>query len=412
MKKSICIISLSPIASDARVLRQIKYLSAHYDLTVIGYGPAHPGYPESDSIRWIRLDGQTQPSVPNLVTALKTRDFGNIRFFWRVRRKLNNGFNKALLLLGNILPNAYEAWNGRQRDYREALRHAIDSRCEAFLANDWETLPIAAKAARMKYIPIVLDLHEYAPLEFENRPKWWVEKRFITYILKRYVRMANATITVAGLIADRYHKEFGMDPVVIMNAPEKLPEFPSNTSGSAIKLIHHGIASPIRHPELMIETLARCDSRYSLHFMFLKNEYIDELQRLAQRLAPGRVTFHDPVPPEDITKTIACYDVGFFLIPPENYNYHTCLPNKFFDFICSGLAVAVGPSPSMAELVNRYGCGIVSSTFRPEDMASVLNNTTSEQWNEMRRAARMAAEHINADTELEKLVKIFHGLLD
>lgn len=403
MNKSICIISLSPVASDARVLRQIKYLSSSYDLTIIGYGLPHPAYLPSDSISWIRLDG----SAP-LTTS---HDVSKIHFFKTAQRKSANIINRALLLLGNICPLAFEAWLGRQGDLKNALHHMISTPCDAILANDWDTLPIAVKAARMKDAVVVLDLHEYAPLQFENRPGWWVQKRLRSYMLERYAPRANAVTTVAGLIAERYRDEFGLEPVVIMSAPEQLKDLPRKAFDGTIKLVHHGIASPVRHPELMIETVAKCDERYSLHFMFLENDYLQELHRLAEQKAPGRVTFTKPVPPQDITRTIAGYDVGFFPIPPVNYNYHACLPNKFFDFISAGLAVAIGPSPSMAELVRKYGFGVVCNSFDPSEMASRLNQTSNEEWQEMKRAARVASGHINADIEMAKLVGIFEGLL-
>jgi hypothetical protein len=74
MRKSICIIALSPIAKDARVLRQIRYLSPLFDLTVIGYGPPHPEFADSPAIRWVQLDKQEQPAIPRFITALKNRD--------------------------------------------------------------------------------------------------------------------------------------------------------------------------------------------------------------------------------------------------------------------------------------------------------------------------------------------------
>ena len=151
--------------------------------------------------------------------------------------------------------------------------------------------------------------------------------------------------------------------------------------------------------------------RHSLHFMFIQSDYVEELKRSASTLAPGRVFFHDPVPPEDITKEISQYDVGFFLIPPTNYNYHFCLPNKFFDFICAGLAVCIGPSPSMAEIVKKYGLGVVCNTFEPEDMASMLNQIPLDHWAEMKKAAQTASKDINAQTEMEKLINIYDDLL-
>lgn len=393
-KKSICIISLTPIARDARVLRQIRSLSPLYDLTVIGYGPPPPNLADNPHVSWIPV--QPPPSIPNFVTALKTCDWKNLWF----RERMINKFSL-------YFPPFYMCWYRRQPHYREAWRLITRTRCDAYHANDWNTLPMAAAAAQKNNAPLVLDLHEYAPLEYENRPRWWVQKRFINHVLKRYAPLVSTSITVARPIARRYRDEFGLDPIVIMNAPEELSVLPDRAPGDSIRLIHHGVASPIRNPELMIRTVARCDDRYNLHFMFLHNEYVEELRRLADELAPGRVTFHDPVPPEDITKTIARYDVGFFPIPPVNYNYHVCLPNKFFDFVCAGLAVVIGPSPSMAELVNRYGLGIVCDSFNPDDMASVMNGMTTQQWMAMQQASRKASQELNAHNEMKKLTDIY-----
>jgi len=411
MKKSICILAFSTIARDARVLRQIKYLSRSYEVTVIGYGTPHETFANSPNIKWLQINNETSSQIPNLITALRNHDYGNIRFWMRVFRTLKHFRNKALSLIGIIYLRAYEEWFWQQKQYRDALQLAVATRCHAYHANDWDMLPVAAKAAEKNHSSLVLDLHEYAPLEYENRPQWWIQKRFITYILQKYSPQVNATTTVASLIAERYRREFGLDPIVIMNAPEQLPNLSENPSNKLVKLVHHGVASSIRNPEFMIETIALCDTRYSLHFMFIKNEYVEVLKQSAERLAPGRVFFHDPVTPEDITREISQYDVGFFLIPPSNYNYLVCLPNKFFDFITAGLAVAIGPSPAMVELVNKYGFGVVSSSFKPEDMAKLLNQTSSEQWSKMRQSAINAAVHINAGTEMGKLLEIYDRIL-
>ncbi len=409
MRKSICILSFSPISSDARVLRQIKYLSPFYDITIIGYGPPHPAYEDSPGISWIRLDRQDQ--IPSLTTALKARTFRGIRFFARVANKLQQARNKLLSLSGIVLPLASEAWYWKQPQYEEAWRHASANRYDAYHGNDWDALPIAAQAARKNHSALVMDLHEYAPLEYEELPLWWIKKRFITYILKKYSPWADASITVASPIAERYRDEFGFYPTVIMNAPENIPGLHHKTESSSVRLIHHGGASRLRHPELMIKTIAQCDERYSLHFMFIHNEYVEKLKRTAEAVAPERVFFHDPVPPELITQTISRFDVGFYMLPPTNYNNLVALPNKFFDFICAGLPVCIGPSPSMAGLVENYGFGVVCPSFSPSHMASLLNRTTKEEWAAMRMAAGKAAIGINARTEMKKLVQIYEHVL-
>lgn len=60
-KKSICIISFSPIYRDARVLRQIKYLSPFFDLNIIGYGHSHPSWLNMPNVKWISIDHPIEP---------------------------------------------------------------------------------------------------------------------------------------------------------------------------------------------------------------------------------------------------------------------------------------------------------------------------------------------------------------
>ena len=410
MRKTICILAFSHIARDARVLRQIKYLSPSYDLTIIGYAPPPEAYAESAHIRWIQLT-EPERAVPRFMKALVDRDYKNILFWKRIFNMVNHQINKILLEVGNHLPQSSEIWYKRQPHYREAEKKALSTRCHAYHANDWNTLQIAASAARKNKAALVLDLHEYAPLEYEEDPRWNVQKRFITYVLNKYSPNVAVSITVAAPIAERYRKEFGLDPIVIMNAPEKENQFPQRAINLPIKLIHHGAASSIRYPELMIETIALCDERYNLHFMFLHNEYVDELKILAKKLAPGRVCFHNPVSPGDIVHKISEFDVGFYILPPTNYNNLVALPNKFLDFICAGLAVCIGPSPSMAQIVKEYGFGVVCDTFDPKDMASLLNKVSSEEWKKMKQSARIASNELNAEKEMKKLVNIYDGLL-
>jgi glycosyltransferase involved in cell wall biosynthesis len=219
---------------------------------------------------------------------------------------------------------------------------------------------------------------------------------------------------VAPVIAERYQQEFGMSPVVILNAPSgtDLIDMPEKDFND-VKLIHHGVALPDRRLEEMIKTIVLCDKRYSLHFMLAGNnpDYVQSLKKMAGELAPGRVSFHLPVAPEDIVTRLSAFHMGFCFIAPTNYNYLVCLPNKFFDFIAAGLPVCIGPSPSMLKIVESYKLGCAARSFEPGDIADALNRLTSEQFVEMSRGARAAARELNADHEMGKLVKVYEQLL-
>jgi glycosyltransferase involved in cell wall biosynthesis len=386
--KSVCIISLSPIYRDARVLRQIEYLSPYYDLTVIGYGRPHSAWKDLQNIHW-DLISQFQPTRMSKLAGLAT------------------------LSLGKLWPSVYDNWYWSKPDRTHALEKAVVSRCDAFHANDWDTLPIAAKAARENSAKLVFDAHEYAPLEWENNWLWrLLYSPAIKYILKKHSWAINASTTVAPLIAERYKNEFSLDPIVVLNTPNKANVILRECDPNNVRLFHHGNAIPDRRLETMIETLALCDQRYTLHFMFVNNDsrYVQRLKNLAAELAPGRVTFHEPVGPTEVVRQISEYDIGFYLLEPNSYNNCVALPNKLFDFIAAGLAVCVGPSPSMAELVRQYGCGCVAPSFRPRNVADTLNHLSADQLASMRRASREAAQQFNASREMGQVIELYRRL--
>jgi glycosyltransferase involved in cell wall biosynthesis len=397
-RKAVCIITFSPVARDVRVLRQIQYLSRRYDVTAIGEGRAHPMWSSMEGVRWV----PTLPIGPEAAA----------------RRLARKAIGLSMLLAGRLYPPLFERWYWRQPIMKDTLAKAVASGADALHANDWNTLPIAVEAAKkLGGRVVVFDAHEYGPLELADRLGWRVAySAMIRRLLRRYAPAADASLTVAPAIAERYKRELGIDPLVLMNAPANTGPPPQEAAAfdpEDIRLVYHGGAIPNRGLEAMIRTLALCERRYTLHLLLVGDDlaYIRRLKALAEELTPGRVTFHDPVPPEEIIGHIASYQVGFCFVAPTNYNNLVCLPNKFFDFIAAGLPVCIGPSPSMIEIADSYGFACVAASFEPRDLAAALNGLSAARLAEMRAAARRAAGEINADREMGKLVEVYERLL-
>ncbi|WP_049768786.1 glycosyltransferase [Roseiflexus castenholzii] len=306
-----------------------------------------------------------------------------------------------------------ELWYWLQRLYRQAFEQLRQIRADLVFANDWSALPLGWRLAARWNTPMILDLHEYAPLEWEEQWKWRLFAAPMTvYFLRHYAVHAAATLTVAPEIAQRYGEEFGFLPTVVLNAPEYVALEDHAVDPHTVRLIHHGGALRARNLELMIDTIRLCDRRYHLSFMLVGDEgYIRRLHAYADRVAPGRVTFLDPVAPDQIVPKIASFDIGIFLLQPTNYNYSIALPNKLFDFIHAGLAVCVGPSPGMAAFVREWRCGVVAPSFDPAEVAATLNRLGVDEIRAMRQAARVAAAAINASTEMTKVVELCNRLL-
>ncbi len=386
---SLAIISFSPIARDARVLRQAQYLAPHYDTTVIAFGQRPQElHPEA------RMYQLTAPKGFAPVRKLRTL---------------------TLLPLGRVLPAlAYEHWYWQRPDRTLALEAALEIQPELIHANDWDALPIAVRVAHETGARVLLDLHEYSPRQFENRAyRRLFFNPMVDFLLKRYGPSADVVVTVNHSIAGRYAQEYGFRPHVVMNAPslEGAPPFTA-TDEEDVHLIHHGVASRDRKLEMMVHALSQTQPRYSLSFMLVGEDrrYINSLRSLSEELAPGRVSFLPPVPPGRIVTHIGQFDLGFVLLPPTSFSYYVALPNKFFDFVMAGLGVILGPSPEMSSLASEYGFGAVAPSFDPSDIAQILNDLSAEDIDSMKHKALQARKYLNADAEMSKLLTLYSDL--
>lgn len=358
MKKRVLILSFSPIATDPRVMRQMQRMNEQFNITVAGFGPK----PNGDFI-FHDVNASQSSLLPKLI--------------------------KAFLLLVGL--NEIYYW--RMSYVRNTLSALIGQHFDFVVANDINSLPVALRIA--DGAPLLLDAHEYSPLEFEDLWYWRLFfKRFNIYLCRKYLYQVAAMTTVCQSIANAY-KQFGVDPVVIPNCPFEQDLVVQKVNPHKIRLVHHGLSIPSRKLELMIEMMRHLDERYTLDLMLVEtnSDYMNYLRGLAKN--NPRIQFRDPVPMQEIASAINKYDIGIFLLPPVNFNYAMALPNKFFEFIQARLAVAIGPSPEMAGIAKKYGFGIVSKSFEPHEMASRIAQLSATDIDELKLKADAAAREFN-----------------
>ena len=370
MNKFICIISLSNIAHDSRVLRQVEYLSRKFDLHVIGFGECPNEYTGKNNIYWHQIP---RPKISIL-------------------RILYTILNRFLII--PLFPRMHPAY-----------QIAVDCQCDVYHVNNWDSLPLGSLAARKFNSEVVLDLHE----SFDSW-YWGLSSVLVKFVLRKYISDVTFSTTVVDALAQQ-HRKLGYEPHIIRNIPS-LPSMPINfhkTNPNRIRLIYHGIAAQERSTDLLIRTLALCDKRYELHLVLVNHNarYVSKLRELAHQIAPGRVTFYPPLKPQEIVQGISRFDVGFYPLIPSNYNNLIALPNKLFEFIAAGLAVCIGPSPSMEKIVKDYRCGVVASSFEPEIIADLLKEMSAEDWDKMKHASLEAARELNAEHEMRKLLELY-----
>lgn len=373
--RNILIISFSPIGRDPRVMRQIRLLENSYDVTVMGYGKQ----PAAD-INYIELT------------------------------KTNKNLFRRILFAAKLSLKRYESYYWNTPPVREALRRISNRQFDLIIANDLSALPLALHIGKTG--KVLLDAHEYAPRQFEDRWLWRLFfKNLNHYLCKQYLPKTDGMVTVCEGLSNEYFKQYGVRADIVHNAPVYQDLSPSPVDEESIKLVHHGLAAPSRHLELTIELMGLLDERFSLDLMLIEAVpgYLQKLKDICKN--NQRIRFVPPVPMTEICKTINKYDVGVFLLPPVNFNYQNALPNKFFEFIQANLAIAIGPSPEMAKLVEKYHCGVIASSFEPSALANALNALSAEEIIVFKRSSNIAAQDLCYANSGSKMLSKIESLL-
>jgi hypothetical protein len=367
--------SFSNLASDPRVNRQIRLLSSGFRLTAAGF---------------------VDPQIPGVE-------------FVQVPRRARNFAGKALAA-AMLKLQLYEKFYWSSWTVRDTLRSLQGSTFDLILANDLTTLPLACQLNSRH--GVLFDAHEYSPREFEESWKWrFFHRGYTLYLCETYLPKVAAMLTVCDGIADEYNRCYGVRPVVVHNAPYFSPLEPRAGVDGRIRLVHHGGAIPSRNIEVMIDMMKHVDDRFSLDLFLVPSNraYLERLRKLAAK--QPRVRILHPVPMPQLPKALNAYDVGVYLLQPNNFNNEHALPNKFFEFIQGRLAIAIGPSPEMARMVRGYGCGIVADDFAPQTLAQELKKLTSGQIAEYKMNAHRAANDLCYENASRALLDIVHKLV-
>lgn len=126
----------------------------------------------------------------------------------------------------------------------------------------------------------------------------------------------------------------------------------------------------------------------------------------AERLK--NVLFHDPVPKRELVRLLRGADAGLMVLKNLPAFYRGTSPNKFFDYIASGLPVINNYPGWLAGMIGENGLGIAVPPDDPEAFADALIRLAEdrEAAAEMGRASRrFAEENFSRDLLARKFVE-------
>jgi len=125
--------------------------------------------------------------------------------------------------------------------------------------------------------------------------------------------------------------------------------------------------------------------------------------------------FIDPMPKNQLNRVVSCCDVGMMILDDVPAFYYGTSPNKFFDYISSGLPVLNNYPGWLADLIGEHHCGIAVPPRNPEAFADALckladNPQLRREYGE--NARRLAEKEFSRDKLATQFVDWLENVYD
>lgn len=303
-------------------------------------------------------------------------------------------------------PHQKEHWKYIQRINNVWAQRAAEWQPDLVQAHDLDALEAATLLGERLKVPVIYDTHEL-----------WSEQPFVDSkeavhhwdsLEARLVAKTSAVMTVNEPLAQILQGRYGLSEVLALHNCQELQSVPARPANPKPIALYQGAYVPHRGLEQVIAAAQKTDKVQFAFRGFGSSEA--ELRALDRS---GRIQWWDPVPGPEVVQAAAQADIGLIPFLPTCLNHYYSTPNKLFEYMSAGLAVAGSHIPEIARFVNENKIGTLFDPYAPNDIARALDEIVdSGRLEDMRLASRQAtADPWNWETEVQAYLELVVKLL-
>lgn len=287
--------------------------------------------------------------------------------------------------------------------------------------HDLPLLKHGAILAKRWSVPLVFDAHE---IYYEQETLPPRVRRRLAREEARHVPDTSLFMTVNGAIADHYKSLYGKRPLVLMNCADPPPAGFDATSRADLRamagvsadaqvILYQGWISAERNLTTLVRAAEFLPANTYLLMIGYGVHEADLRAIVEGKPWAEKVKFLGRVEPDQILSLTAGADVGVIPYQPIDLNHTLCSPNKFFEYVQSGVPIVAHDLVFFREMGEQYGVVVVGDLSTPEGMAKAINTLAAdkEALSRMRVSCAKAAEELNWDVEARKLLDGYRAMI-
>ena len=336
--------------------------------------------------------------------------------FSRVVHKVARCISKKGIL------NYYLAELSTNRCFYQLYKEAIKQKADLYIGHNPGGLAPAILAAKHHGVKCGFDAEDYHRLEYSNDPSH-PDVKYKTFLEEKYFPLTDYLITSSPNITKQYEQHFPeLSFNTILNVFPRVSDIRIGEAkgNEPLKLFWFSqTIGPNRGLDEVIEAMKIIGSpMIELHALgYPREQAISHYRGLAEKygFAPNQLNFYTPIPPDDIFKFAANFDVGLATEIGIPFNRTICLTNKIFTYIQAGLAIAASNTTAQQDLLSKYpGCGDLFDMKNAPSLAKVLKSFLGNRaWlnKAKNQSYTYGQEALNWETESSNFLKIVQDTL-
>lgn len=384
--KKVCVLLNGGIASDSRVIREIKTMSrvADVDLYYV-YGKDSDKDIFSDNVRLFSCEKEE---------GIKSKFVKHTCFY-----------NEFMSFVPVVLKQ------GVAYDY--------------IWANDLPDLKPALKLKEKIGAKVIYDSHEIfvGTLNqfFPSKSKWYKSILYKTALFvmttlgsnaeKKMVKRADKFVTTSISFKNYFQDKYKRDDIqIVMNCPNTQQyasdfyDFRSeyNLSEDSFVLLFQGRLNAGRALIEMIESMAYVKSNVHLFVIGDGTLKKDMQKRSAELSLQEKVHFIDEVPSAELLRYTRGADAGINLQASINISKHLASANKLFEYTHSGIPTIGSDVPENRLIIEKYDLGMLVRN-NPKEIADAINKMSESDLSKYKDNCKKAAMEYNWENQ-EKVI--------